>query len=302
MRILVLHPGSFGDVLLALPALLSLRAHLPQEEIHWVAQPSFLRLFSGVGLFDTSTSIDAASVSLLFSENTSLNDFSIEKFDMAICWVQDLEETLSKNLRRLGADPVVIHHPLSNPTHRHRSDLFMDSLLPLGIRAVQETRLSPPQKWVSIGNRLLNDWEMLPPIVLHPGAGGVTKRWPSSHFARLGDQIVKHGFQVVLLEGPAEPGLAIEVSKQMVHPSKVASELDLESIAGLLLVSKGFVGNDSGITHLSAALMLPTVVFFKGTGPSLWGPRGTHVWNVTDLTCFDQTLEKFFARVEDPKK
>jgi ADP-heptose:LPS heptosyltransferase len=47
--------------------------------------------------------------------------------------------------------------------------------------------------------------------------------------------------------------------------------------AALIAQAAVFIGNDSGLTHLAAALARPTVAIFGPTDPEIWGPRGEHV-------------------------
>ncbi|RKY65305.1 MAG: hypothetical protein DRP99_00395, partial [Candidatus Latescibacterota bacterium] len=51
----------------------------------------------------------------------------------------------------------------------------------------------------------------------------------------------------------------------------------LRKVAGLLARCSAFVGNDSGIAHIAAAVGTPTVVIFGPTEPEVWGPRGRNV-------------------------
>jgi len=54
--------------------------------------------------------------------------------------------------------------------------------------------------------------------------------------------------------------------------------LDLPLLAAVLSQCSLFIGNDSGITHLAAALGVPTIALFGPTDPYVWGPRGTKVY------------------------
>jgi ADP-heptose:LPS heptosyltransferase len=64
---------------------------------------------------------------------------------------------------------------------------------------------------------------------------------------------------------------------------------DLIVLSKELTASAAFVGNDSGVSHLSAFLGLPTVVLFGPSDPKRWAPMGTHVRIVgpenRDLKC-----------------
>jgi ADP-heptose:LPS heptosyltransferase len=57
----------------------------------------------------------------------------------------------------------------------------------------------------------------------------------------------------------------------------VVDELTLEELAGVLAGGRLCVGNDSGVSHLAAALGTPTVAVFGATDPAVWAPRGERV-------------------------
>jgi ADP-heptose:LPS heptosyltransferase len=52
---------------------------------------------------------------------------------------------------------------------------------------------------------------------------------------------------------------------------------DLYELARWLAQARLFVGNDSGITHLAAAVGTPVLALFGPTDPAVWAPRGPHV-------------------------
>ncbi len=57
----------------------------------------------------------------------------------------------------------------------------------------------------------------------------------------------------------------------------VLRNLDLPLVAAIISRSGLFIGNDSGITHMAAALGIPTVAVFGPTDPAVWAPRGKSV-------------------------
>jgi ADP-heptose:LPS heptosyltransferase len=52
---------------------------------------------------------------------------------------------------------------------------------------------------------------------------------------------------------------------------------DLYELAGWLATARVYIGNDSGITHLAAAVGTPVVALFGPTDPRIWAPRGRDV-------------------------
>lgn len=112
------------------------------------------------------------------------------------------------------------------------------------------------------------------PIVLHVGAGSELKRWPLERFAALGAILSEHAWALRYIAG--------EVERERLGPRE-RSEFarlggafidTLEELEGVLSRAALVVGCDSGPTHLSAQLGLPTLAVFGPTDPTLWGPVG----------------------------
>ena len=66
----------------------------------------------------------------------------------------------------------------------------------------------------------------------------------------------------------------------------VLSGSPLPDVAGVLAACRAYVGNDSGVTHLAAALGLPVVAIFGPSDPEKWAPRGDRVRILRD-PCLD---------------
>jgi ADP-heptose:LPS heptosyltransferase len=115
-----------------------------------------------------------------------------------------------------------------------------------------------------------------PLLVLAPGSGAREKNWPAAYFTALGrwwrERITG---EVIVLLGPVEQdrGGLDSIPKDFV----VARNLNLAQAAALLWASNLFVGNDSGITHLAAAVGAPSIAIFGPSDPRQWAPRGANV-------------------------
>jgi len=116
-----------------------------------------------------------------------------------------------------------------------------------------------------------------PIIVIHPGSGSPAKNWPAEKFALLAEKI-KSGtnFEPLVLVGEADAKPAA-VMRSLLPGFHFFENLSLRDAASLLSISAGFIGNDSGITHLAAALGVPVVALFGPTDPAVWAPRGKNV-------------------------
>jgi ADP-heptose:LPS heptosyltransferase len=57
-------------------------------------------------------------------------------------------------------------------------------------------------------------------------------------------------------------------------------ETDLGEAAWRLSGATLYVGNDGGMTHVAAAIGVPTLALFGPTDPAVWRPLGDHVRGV----------------------
>jgi heptosyltransferase-3 len=97
-------------------------------------------------------------------------------------------------------------------------------------------------------------------VVIHPFASNDRKRWPCGQ----GFSLPSH-LKLVKLKGPRE------------HLPEAIHIPDLFDLARFLAGARAYIGNDSGITHLAAAVGVPTIALFGPTDPAVWAPRGKAV-------------------------
>ncbi len=117
-------------------------------------------------------------------------------------------------------------------------------------------------------------------LVLFPGAAhGPSKRWPAASFAELGRcWRASVGGSVLVAGTAAEYGLCESVARGVGDQAvNLAGKTTLPELAALVSLCSMVVGNDSGGTHLAAALETPVVVVFGLTDPAVTAPRGRAV-------------------------
>jgi ADP-heptose:LPS heptosyltransferase len=102
-------------------------------------------------------------------------------------------------------------------------------------------------------------------IAIHPFSGSPKKNWPVGHFMQVAARLRAKGQEAVFVCGPEEglPG-----AKRFT---------DLGALMDFLAGARAYVGNDSGPTHMAAALGVPTLALFGPTNPKVWAPRGRRV-------------------------
>jgi ADP-heptose:LPS heptosyltransferase len=98
--------------------------------------------------------------------------------------------------------------------------------------------------------------------VIHPFASSRAKRWPFEDFLAAANEL---NLPVKWCAGPEEP---LEAAVRFD---------DLYDLACWLSRARVYIGNDSGISHLAAAVGTPVVAIFISTDPKIWAPRGKKV-------------------------
>ncbi len=111
---------------------------------------------------------------------------------------------------------------------------------------------------------------------LHPGASRPGRRWPPERFAAVGDALARRGIAVVVTGSAAEAAITAQVAAAMTEPSlDLAGRLTLGPLAALFQQARLAVTNDTGTSHLSVAVQVPSVVVYGGPDPSdprRWAP------------------------------
>jgi heptosyltransferase III len=284
VEILVLHPGALGDLILALPALRLLRTRIRGAHVTLAANLDYAAAVAA-GYADRCISLSTLPLHRLYEEG-ALPAADVRfwtSFDRILSWTGAGSAEFSKRLSLIHPQAkVAAWKPLGREI-RHVSRIFADSLYPW-IQATPRVslpriRLSPAdllegEKWLS--ERGVRTEDFL--VGIHPGAGNAGKRWPLERFEELLDRLLcSASCTILILEGPAEPGLGRRLAQREPSPEVlVAESLPLPLLAGILSRCGAFVGNDSGIAHLAAGLLIPSIVLFGPAPPRQWAPRGRH--------------------------
>jgi ADP-heptose:LPS heptosyltransferase len=110
-------------------------------------------------------------------------------------------------------------------------------------------------------------------VCVHAGARAVERRWPAAYFAAVADQLAALGYQVVLTGSREERDVAASVAQNMKAPSiELAGKTSLGALAALVSQARLVFSNDTGISHLAAAVRTPSVVLFSASEPHRWAP------------------------------
>ncbi|HZB97030.1 MAG TPA: glycosyltransferase family 9 protein, partial [Candidatus Sulfotelmatobacter sp.] len=108
---------------------------------------------------------------------------------------------------------------------------------------------------------------------IHPGAAEPSKRWPAERFALVGRALAREGLRVAVTGVDKESRLTSEVGRSIGHAAiDLGGRCSLGGLAVLLRRSRLLVCNDTGVSHLAAAVRVPSVVVASSPNTSRWAP------------------------------
>lgn len=295
MRILVLRGGALGDFSVTLPALGLLRHHWPDARIELVGNARAAELGVRGGYLDAAHSQDEARWSALYAAAgeplpSALAGWLAE-FDLIVNYWPDPDDALSARLPLRPGQTYLrgSAQPTLAPAGRH----FCAPLRALGLSTTDYRSLLPlPAPAATIPSSIVNPGSRAGPLALHPGSGSTRKNWPRERWEEL---IARLDCPVLLVLGDAEQhwhGLsgtpldsaggrsarpAFDHGPTTARPTELAASLPLPDLAARLARCRLFVGHDSGVSHLAAAVGTPCVLLFGPTDPAMWAPPGAHV-------------------------
>ena len=279
-RVTVVRTGGLGDTILVLPTLAILRAADPAATLTLVgsAWAEALRPLMALPahILHVDHAFPAAHRGRLEGERESS---PVAASHAIIVYTATPESDFVAHVRRVCPGSVLVW-PLTPPegihAARHLANVIAsvssdpDAVPAPTLRCLPELRLQGRQ-WLDrqFGRGVC-------PVAIQPGAGGKRKCWPAHRFVEIATLL---DAPLLLIEGPADADACREVTEHFAPSAPVvrAAGLSLPHLAALLVECRGYVGNDSGVSHLAAALGVPTVAVFGPTDPAVWAPLGPEV-------------------------
>lgn len=279
IRILVLRGGAIGDFIVTLPALRKLRERWPEAHIELVGYPHVAELARAAGLVDHVESLDKAGMARFFSLAPVFTDAQrdyLRSFHFIVSYLHDPDDVVRQNLLAAGARQVLYGSPIITAGHA------VDCLLrPLETFALYAGAGEQPQLILDVqrlawGRAWLAARGLAAPVLaVHPGSGSPRKNWPLENFVAL-LRALPCSVTPLLVLGEADQALAGPLAREL-PTTPVLRDCSLLEVAGVLTQCAAYLGNDSGITHLAAALGVPVVALFGPSNPEHWAPRGPRV-------------------------
>jgi predicted lipopolysaccharide heptosyltransferase III len=287
-KVLLIRLRSIGDTVLATPSVLALKRFLPKAEVDilvedWVApvlenHPHLDRVLvlerGGImtrarvarelrsANYDVVYNLHGGTTATFLTRATGARHrVGFKTYQYAglhnyqapsplLLWGQQKTHSVEQQLALLGWTGVPV-------TDRPRTQLGVQ---PEAAQAINE-RLAA----AGLADRKI--------ALIHPAAAFATKQWATENFSRVAEVLAERGLAPVAITAPHESALLdtlmAEASVQI-----VSFNLSLPEVTALAARSQVFVGNDSGIAHIAAAVGTPSVVIFGSSNVAHWRP-----WN-----------------------
>ena len=272
-------------MLLAIPALRALRQQRPRDELVIAAQPRIGRLLQILGVVDRSLDFELLGLDSLFTAQADGSEREwparcaedLRRATHVIAWVGSRETGFVRRLTALvpgsivapsvGAGRPVWEH-LLNTVGGAAGERAFRTMLGVPTSLGDEAR----RELVHLGWRA-NDRLLF----VHPGAGGRGKRWPAMGFANVLERLAAlPRLAAVIHQGPADAEAVAGLPEPLIARAIVLREPALPLLAGVLSHAAAYLGNDSGISHLAAALGVRGVALF-GAEQVAWRPWAEQV-------------------------
>lgn len=286
-RVLVVRLRSIGDTVLATPSLIALRRFLPESQIDILLEDWVAPLLDGCSSIDNVIAVgQGAAQRLSIARRLRRNRYDV---------VFNLHGGTTSTFltRATGARHIVGYanyqysflygQLLSSSSdfwkreHTHSAEQQMALLGFAGVPVSEDIKTTLdllPSAVASVDARLAKvlgtDGHNF--ALIHPAAAFATKQWATENFAATAEYLATKGLQPIAIASHGERHILEELQQLSSVPVITFSDLTLPEITALASKAKLFVGNDSGIAHIAAAVKTPSAVIFGSSNRNHWRP------------------------------
>jgi len=297
-RVLIVRLRSIGDTVLATPSLIALKRFLPDAEIDILLEDWVAPLLEGHDAVDniittgksftdkikTARSLRKRSYDVVFNLHGGSTSTFLTYATGArrrVCYAGYRYSFLYTDLLSSSADFWG-----REQTHSAEQQLALLGFVgvpvedrPRGQLVVTETALDSIAKKITTETRRHGELHseigisVFPAYALiHPTTAFETKNWPIGNFARIAEYFDDRGIQTIAVASRAENEVLESLASISKVPIVTFDDLTLPEVTALASRAKLFVGNDSGIAHIAAAVGTPTIVVFGSSNRNHWYP------------------------------
>jgi hypothetical protein len=276
--VLVIRGGALGDFLLTLPAIRLLKDGLPTATVEVLGYDPMVELALLAGVAHSTRPLGHAGLAGFFAPGAKLDPVWSEYFagfDVIFSFLPDADGHFKENMLRAGVKTIfqgkwkVEETPGAGHAAEQLAEVCRNLALWLDDPAPVVRTARPP------GERS--------GIAIHPGSGSPRKSWTFGRWAEAGPELarlLRPGEFLEVISGEAEEEWVGDLLAQWRGlPVRQHRFRPLRELADLLAGCRGYLGHDTGISHLAAASGVPCLLLFGPTNPGIWAPRnpGTRV-------------------------
>jgi ADP-heptose:LPS heptosyltransferase len=163
----------------------------------------------------------------------------------------------------------------------------LETLAPLGLK-ITDSQMHTQLRIFPAGNDMTQNSPDLPAIGFGVGAKRPAKMWKNEKFIELGKELIIKGYGIVVFCSKKEANDGARIVDVLGDKAKLFDGLDFPELARALKRVSLFVGNDSGLRHMAAALNVKTVTLFGPEDPVEWHPyleKDGHIAVMHRLDC-----------------
>ncbi len=275
-RLLLIRQGSFGDLILLLPALERARVLFPRAQITLLVRERYRAFLEQVrppvALWSVESWWQAACVPPL-NYDAAL-DFHADPRCLLL-GRRHARWLAGSGIRGGGAwlDCEVPFPRFAEAAQRWVGMVEAAAGVPLSHARVRP-RVRLAAEWQTAGQQC---WPAAAPapVLLHPGCGTPAKRWPLAFWVGLARRCVAQGWPLLIVGGPADAALGATLAgRSGGSVVSLAGATGWDALAGLAARARAVVAPDTGIIHLARALGTPTLALFGPQSPAVWGAAG----------------------------
>jgi lipopolysaccharide heptosyltransferase III len=287
-RVIVVRLRSIGDTVLTTPSLYALKRFLPHARVDILLEDWVAPVLDGFAYLDNIITLKRGSTA---SRARVARQLRATRYDVAYNLHGGTTATLltraSGARHRVGYSSYQysrLHNHLSptsaelwgrGKTHSVEQQLALFGWTGVPVTDRPATRLAVTDAAAaSVSSQLraagLDEGRSF--AVIHPAAAFDTKQWATDKFARVGEQLAVRGLPVVAITAPPEAHIAKALKENSETPVITLTALSLPQVTALISQARLFVGNDSGIAHIAAAVGAPSIVIFGSSNTVHWRP------------------------------
>ena len=267
-KILVIRGGAIGDFILTLPAIAAIRETFPDVQLDLLGYPQLAEIAKASKVIDAYRSIEARSLAGFFARNGKLDpelSAYFEGVNLIVSYLYDPDDFFKQNVgRTTKAQFLQGPHRPDEAGSIHATDVFLRPLERLAIYNADPTprlKIIPQRPW---GEETY--------VAVHPGSGSEKKNWPIERWTKFLELVAERAPYKVLVVGGEADYERMKILQARIKSDKLRflENVPLLQTASALSGARAFVGHDSGISHLAAALSVPVL--------ALWGPSNQEIW------------------------